>query len=571
VDFAEGGYHRGVNAFRVVAVLLIAVPAVLAALDDWPLGLTVVTLIPGLFVLLGVHQVINGPEAEPTRAQRRGIAITASVLGVAAILIVSAVGHRWWGLMLLGVVLVGEASISSGAARHRAPRAPDRFTAGSVPGHIPIAGSAPDRFNARMRRIAALTLATALALAAAGPAGAQAPAALIVNAATDGPVTTAGIEACTSGQNLCTLRNAVAAVNQVANGTGIVFGQALTGATIALTQGSLRVTTATSIIGPGATALAIDGSAGVTDGIIADAAPSLTVSGLTLQNGSASDGLFDQQGGGAVQQTAGALTVSGIVFDGNTSGSGNDGGAIYADGGSTTVTDSTFTNNTASGGVESTQGGAIYLDSGTLSVTGSTFTGNTGVDGGGAIYGDGGAVTVSGATFTGNQATDAPADGGAIDIGSGTLIVTGSGFSANSATGAGTAINVATNTTATITGSHVTSNTGGAQAGPALQAINLVLGTTLVENNAATMFGGVVANTATLTNVTITGNQATGSIADCATSNACVGGLALNTGTLSGTTITGNTAGSGTRPNCGFTTTVTNGGGNQVAADCPLS
>jgi hypothetical protein len=129
---------------------------------------------------------------------------------------------------------------------------------------------------------------------------------------------------------------------------------------------------------------------------------SLSLSGLTLSNGLANDGL---NGGGAVDNH-GKLTVSGVTFTANQSpaATGVSGGAI-SNSGTLTVSGSTFRGNTAQ------EGGGI-LNQNNATITNTSFTGNTATDfGGGGIVNVFGTTTVSHDTFTGNKGPG----GGAID------------------------------------------------------------------------------------------------------------------------------------------------------------
>lgn len=417
------------------------------------------------------------------------------------------------------------------------------------------------------RRVVLTGLGAAAALLALPAAAPAQGGALVVNTTIDAPPSTPMIEACILGDGSCTLRAAIAAAATLPGPSTITFAPGLSGGTIALTQGSLTVTTPLTIQGPGATLLTIDGSAGVADGIIDDESPSLSVSGLTLANGSAADGLFDQEGGGAIQQTAGDLTVTGVAFTGNSSGPGNVGGAIYAAGDSTVVSGSVFTDNTSAGGIEDSEGGAIYLGSRTLTVDGSTFTGNRAATEGGAIEIEGAGTTINGSTFTNNAA--GYDGGGAIDVESGSLRITSSNFTANTAPQGGIVVNFAggDTETLTITGSHITSNTNSSAPGAdGAMVVNvygtLIVANTLIENNVGPSIGGIYAGDAQLTNVTVTGNTAAG-----ACDVGCAGGVRLGDATIAGSVIEGNTGGPFS-PNCSFYGTVTDGGGNTLAPDC---
>ncbi|HEX6449155.1 MAG TPA: hypothetical protein VF060_06820 [Trebonia sp.] len=129
---------------------------------------------------------------------------------------------------------------------------------------------------------------------------------------------------------------------------------------------------------------------------------SLSLSGLTLSNGLANDGL---DGGGAVDNQ-GELTVSGVTFTTNQSpaATGASGGAI-SNSGTLRVSSSTFRGNIAQ------EGGGI-LNQNNATITNTRFTGNTATDfGGGGIVNVLGTTTLSYDIFTGNKGPG----GGAID------------------------------------------------------------------------------------------------------------------------------------------------------------
>jgi predicted outer membrane repeat protein len=405
----------------------------------------------------------------------------------------------------------------------------------------------------------------------AGSTGAAAAAPIIVNSTGDWILQDSDLQACTSGTDTCILRAAVYAANQSNGGATIQFASSVTG-TITLTQGSLPVSSSMTIVGPGANALAIDGSDNTGDGIIEDAAASLTISGLTLQNGTSSLGALSTEGGGAIEQTAGVMDVSNMAFTNNTGGAGNNGGAIYAGGAATTVANSSFTGSTAANGPlgGGGSGGAISLDDGTLTVTGSTFTSGSADSVGGAIYADGGAASISGSTFTANSA----AQGGAIRADEGPLSVASSTFSGNWGEIEGAAVDDQSGDVVTISGSHITGNRTWGN-GVITAAGTVDISNTLIENNAGIDWVGVMAPQAYLLNVTITGNFITNSDGVCVPSAGvagCTAGIITGGGAITGSTITGNTVPPGAGPdNCVFYAPVADGGGNTLAPDCQLS
>jgi len=140
----------------------------------------------------------------------------------------------------------------------------------------------------------------------------------------------------------------------------------------------------------------------------------VTISNLTIQNGSASSG-------GAIQNS-GTLTISNCIFDTNIA-TGPDGGAIYNDGiliamdcifstnnalqfggairnqNQLNMTNCTFNNNSTD------QGGAIFSE-GTINATGCTFDGNSAGSAGGAVLSYGTENTIECSRFVNNTASD---------------------------------------------------------------------------------------------------------------------------------------------------------------------
>jgi predicted outer membrane repeat protein len=111
-------------------------------------------------------------------------------------------------------------------------------------------------------------------------------------------------------------------------------------------------------------------------------------------------------GGGAIYaHTASTVTLTDVLFDGNSAYSLG-GGAVYAQGASVvTVNGGTFTNNSARGGTQtaaastSGNGGAIYNNGSTVMVTDVVFVSNTANTTGNGSQGRGGAVYVASGTF----------------------------------------------------------------------------------------------------------------------------------------------------------------------------
>jgi predicted outer membrane repeat protein len=231
------------------------------------------------------------------------------------------------------------------------------------------------------------------------------------------------------GDGLCSLSEAIqaantnAAVDACAAGSGadtIGFNTGLTG-TITL-AGTLSVTEALSINGPGAGTLTVSGGNAVR---LLEVNAALDISGLTLTDGQAADV------GGILNNDDLALTNV-VVSDTTSTGFGNPAGAIV-NYGTLTITDSTLSGNQASGGF----GGAVG-NYGTTTVTRSIFSGNSAPAlSGGAIYNyyPDSSLTVTDSTFSANSAPY----GGAI-VNSVGMTITNTTFSTNSATFDGGAI-----------------------------------------------------------------------------------------------------------------------------------
>ncbi len=262
---------------------------------------------------------------------------------------------------------------------------------------------------------------------------------------------------------------------------------------IVLVNGELALSQTVTILGPGATQLAVNGD---NQGQVFNIAGGATVaiSGLTVEGGA----LLAPEGTAATSATsgggilnAGTLTLNDSTISGN---SALNGGGI-ANYGTLTMTGSTISDNAAL-----LNDGGIF-NAGTLTLVNSTISGNSAVVGNGGMANYGGAVTLTDSIVTGNNATGA----GGIGNYGGTLALIGSQVTGNTASGAGGILNEGT----------------------------LTLNGSTVAGNSAVNGGGLVNNdTLTLTDSTISGNTAVN------------GGGIANYGTLAlaGSTITGNAA-----------------------------
>jgi CSLREA domain-containing protein len=167
------------------------------------------------------------------------------------------------------------------------------------------------------------------------------------------------------------LREAINFANaDPAGGDTIVFSPLMKGA-LDLSLGALpTITTSLTIQGPGANVVTISGQ-GKSRILALAASANVTVSGLTLSDGSAAVG-------GGILNTAGTLKLVACTLSGNTATSGS-GGGIYNTG------SLTLSNSTLSGNHASTAGGGVY-NNGKLTLTDCTVQGNTATKRGGGIY-----------------------------------------------------------------------------------------------------------------------------------------------------------------------------------------
>ena len=248
------------------------------------------------------------------------------------------------------------------------------------------------------------------------------------------------VDAVTSADGQCTLREAIANVNAAADttngdcpagsGTGDIIAFALTlPAQIKLTLGQLVVEQNVDIVGPVRGTLRITGAHAASVLRIATGA-SCSISSLSIEQGKADFGagirndgtltltnciLKNNRGvaGGGIYNEGTAIltacTIAGNQASSTTSGSGG-GGVVNS--GTMTMTDCTLTGNR--GG----QGAGGIANGGTLALTNCTLDGNSGGQGGG-IY-NSGALTLSNCTITRNKARYG-VGGGVLNIGTATL------------------------------------------------------------------------------------------------------------------------------------------------------
>ena len=141
-----------------------------------------------------------------------------------------------------------------------------------------------------------------------------------------------------------------------------------------------------------------DGAAGSGGGILNAGGGTLTVTGTDILGNDA------VRAGGGIEATGdgSVTTVSDVLLQGNSTGSGpgNGGGLHLTGAGTVTVDASLVSQNSATN-----QGGGLwYFFTGTMTVTLTTLTANTTAGQGGALYNVGGDLTVEGSTISANTA-----------------------------------------------------------------------------------------------------------------------------------------------------------------------
>jgi CSLREA domain-containing protein len=214
-----------------------------------------------------------------------------------------------------------------------------------------------------------------------------------------------------SAANPCSLRDAITAADTSAPDDVIYF--AVTG-TIQLETVLPGLSGNTKILGPGANALTVkrDPSAAAAFRIFTiNSGKTVTLSGLTIANGSVA-GSFPNFNGGGILNDHATLTVSNCTVSGNSAT--NAAGGILNDGSLSGSAVLTVNNSTISGNSAPQNSGGIlnegFSGSASLTINNSTVSGNTGNGFGGGINNDGdtggnAALIIHNSTISGNSAT----------------------------------------------------------------------------------------------------------------------------------------------------------------------
>ena len=184
----------------------------------------------------------------------------------------------------------------------------------------------------------------------------------------------------------CTLREAIRLANGSPDADTIAFASGLAGSiTLQSALGTLTVTEALTIAGPGARVLAVSGAQAVRVLHFTGDGPYF-LTGLTIREGRVTGSPAE----GAGMRNAGTLRVRDCTFTGHRAvGGAAHGGAVFNTG-NLALARCSFSDNSATGGASGAGGmggGVCNATGATLLVEGCTFSGNTGTGGPGANAG----------------------------------------------------------------------------------------------------------------------------------------------------------------------------------------
>ena len=242
------------------------------------------------------------------------------------------------------------------------------------------------------------------------------------------------------------------------------------------------------------------------------ASTTVSLSNLSIENGSTDTLLFGQDAaGGLVCDVAATVELDAMAFNSNT---GNFGGALAFNGCELDATDLSMDSNS------SNRGGDLFFYNSSFSVDGLEQSGAYGRNYGGAIYADGATGSLSDVSSSGGSSgrggwlyawsstltiedadvsgASASTYGGAIDQGWGTLEISDSSLSGNTSGSRGGGIYVYSGTL-TLTDSELSGNDGGSLAGGIYGASSTVeLDGTHVDDNTASQYGAGYFNAGSL-------------------------------------------------------------------------
>ncbi len=218
-------------------------------------------------------------------------------------------------------------------------------------------------------------------------------------------------------------------------------------------------------------------------GFTIDTATHVTIDGLTIMNGNASNLLCpdtNRCGGGILNRgvltlTNGAIRSSSAAF----------GGGMYNVDSSPTVSNITFSGNSAIG-----DGGGMYNDSSNPTVNNVTFSGNSADDYGGGMYNVSSNPTVNNVTFSGNSASITRGAGGGMYNVDSNPTISNVTFSGNSAFLIGGGMYNRSDSNPTVSNVTFSGNSAASGGGMFNFDSSPTIVNTIFWNNAATSNGG---------------------------------------------------------------------------------
>ena len=301
----------------------------------------------------------------------------------------------------------------------------------------------------------------------------------------------------------CSLREAVIAANASPNADTIIlpagtYVLTLGGFDAAAAVGDLDITGPVTLIGQGPEQTIIDASA-INDRVIeAHPGADVTISGMSIINGSVST-----TNGGGVACYQAALTLENAVVRLNSAGS-RDGGGLYARECTVTLSATQVVSNVAN------NGGGIYGRESTLALAHSTVAHNDAARSGGGIYGRESTLALAHSTVAHNDA--ARPGGGVYGLGTAASLSYSTLFGNTARAGGGLFI-WGTGASVTVANSLVAENEadrGGGGLVVSDDALWLTIENSTFSGNRANGYGGGVSTRVptTITHATITNNWA---------------------------------------------------------------
>tara|TARA_R110002049_G_scaffold285698_4_gene467102 strand:- start:273992 stop:277405 length:3414 start_codon:yes stop_codon:yes gene_type:complete len=324
-------------------------------------------------------------------------------------------------------------------------------------------------------------------------------------------VVNTAVDVVDEGDNVISLREAIALANESAAADTITFDETVFASPteIDLLFGELSISNPLELVGPGPGQLTIDAQNASRVVNIVALSGDVTIKGLTLTGGRTSDDNVESEGvtettysGAGVRfVTDGTLTMMDTVITGNeTTGVSATGGGLFADRGTVNVIDSVISMNrtrglSAFGGGVSTSGAVVTLSGSQVvdNVTSGVFA-----DGGG-VHMRLGTVTIEESLVSGNLTSSAQAYGGGLYLDGGATTIRRSTITDNSANGIGSiGGGIAINGDLELINSTIHNNSADGSTGmgggiAAIQGDLHVVHSTITGNSAALGIGGGIA------------------------------------------------------------------------------